>query len=271
MQIIAADGVPIQFEIVGEGEPVLFLHGFTGSGASWRSVAALLGGGLRAVLPDIRGHGGSRLKPGDACTLAACVSDLVILLDHLDIDRVAVAGYSMGGRLALHFALAHPERLCALVLEGVSPGIEDPEERAKRRESDEALAHLLEEQGVEAFVDYWMALPLFATQRRLGPERLAAARAARLSQDEAGLAASLRGMGAGAQEPLWGRLGAISVPTLLIAGEEDARYAEMAQRMAKLMPHAEVRLIPAAGHAAHLEDPQAFTNALRELLASFQL
>src|SRR5579862_7283141 len=113
---------------------IVFLHGFTHTGASWDPVVAALGEGYRALVPDIRGHGAATdLEP---VSLAAVLGDLAALAP----ERFTLAGYSMGGRIALHAALAFGARIERLVLIGASPGLDDPDERRARRAADEALA-----------------------------------------------------------------------------------------------------------------------------------
>jgi 2-succinyl-6-hydroxy-2,4-cyclohexadiene-1-carboxylate synthase len=170
----------------------------------------------------------------------------------------------MGGRLCLHLALACPDRVRALVLVGATPGIEDAAERAARAAADAELAARIERIGLEAFVDEWLRQPLFAG---LGPE--AACREERLEGTAAGLAASLRRMGTGAQEPLWGRLGELAMPVLILAGARDAKFAALGERMAAAIgPGATFASIPGAGHAAHLEQPAAVAARVRVWLGS---
>jgi 2-succinyl-6-hydroxy-2,4-cyclohexadiene-1-carboxylate synthase len=178
-----------------------------------------------------------------------------------------VLGYSLGGRVALHYAVAAPERVAALILIGASPGIPDEAERRARREADEALARDIERDGVAAFVDRWERLPLFASQATLPAEVRASLRAQRLRNSPTGLANSLRGMGAGSQPSLWDRLPGLHVPTLLIAGELDAKYCDLARKMAAAMPAARLALIPRAGHAAHLEQPAALATAVHDFFS----
>lgn len=174
-----------------------------------------------------------------------------------------LVGYSMGGRLALHAALAEPRRFAAIVLVGVSAGIVDPREREERRRSDESLAEWMERRSIEEVVERWERQPVFATQ----PDALRAAqRAGRLSHDPKRLAALLRSAGQGALEPVWDRLAELSCPVLLTAGEHDRRYATAARRMAQRLPRARVRLIPDAGHAPQLEAPQEFVALIAEFL-----
>ncbi len=266
MTRIAVNGVHLNVEIRGQGPALLLLHGFIGSSATWAPYRDAWPG-FRAIAVDLLGHGASDC-PADPSRyrMERCVEDLSDLLDRLGSQRTAVLGYSMGGRVALHLALRAPERLWALVLESASPGIEDAAEREERRRSDAALAERIEGQGMEAFVDYWQGLPLFASQGRLPPLIRKELRRQRLGHDPRGLANSLRGMGAGAQEWLLNRLAGVQVPTLLIAGALDDRYCALARRMVSALPCARLEIVPDAGHAVHLEQPKAFAAAVRQFL-----
>jgi 2-succinyl-6-hydroxy-2,4-cyclohexadiene-1-carboxylate synthase len=212
------------------------------------------------VAVDLIGHGDSD-TPADPAryTMPNAVADLVSLVDQVGgSERFGVLGYSMGARVALHLAAACPQRIAALVLESGSPGLRDPEERRTRRAADEALAARIEHDGVAAFVDEWERLPLFASQATLSPKVLLELRQQRLRNTATGLANSLRGMGTGAQEPLWERLHEIAAPTLIIAGALDLKFRHIAQEMARGMPQAHVEIVREAGHAVHLERPDVF-------------
>lgn len=267
MTRIEVNGLGLNVEVTGDGPALLLLHGFTGSSATWRPLLSHWPA-FRSIAVDLIGHGSSDspLDP-ERYRMRRCVEDLAALLDRLAIDRAAVLGYSMGGRVALHVALSVPERLSALVLESASPGIGDPAAREARVRSDEALAGDIERKGVAAFVAQWEQLPLFATQRSLSPEVREGLRQQRLRNCAVGLANSLRGMGAGAQEYLLPRLSEVGVPVLLLAGALDAKYCALAREMASLLPHSRVEIVPDAGHAIHLEQPDAFARAVRAFLA----
>jgi 2-succinyl-6-hydroxy-2,4-cyclohexadiene-1-carboxylate synthase len=226
---------------------VLLLHGFTNTGASWDPVLAALGERYRAVAPDIRGHGSaSEARP---VTLEAVIGDVAALAP----DRFTLAGYSQGGRIALHVALALPSRVERLVLIGASPGIADPASSAARRAADEALAGEIEGQSIEEFAARWAQTPVLQGQ----PERVrAAAHADRLRSTPAGLAAALRGLGTGALPSLWGRLGDLGIPVTLVVGERDEKFRAIGAEMAREIPHAEVVVVAGAGHAVHLEAPE---------------
>ncbi|WP_420434642.1 2-succinyl-6-hydroxy-2,4-cyclohexadiene-1-carboxylate synthase [Candidatus Poriferisocius sp.] len=242
------------------------LHGFTGSAGTMAPLTSRLPDPVLAL--DLPGHGPVPISEDPAdYTMAAAVAGVVDATAHL--QRFALVGYSMGGRVALHVALSHPDRIAALALIGARAGIDDTAERAQRIAADEALADQVESEGIEWFADYWAARPLFATQRhRLSVEQRAELRVQRLECDPRGLALSLRGMGAGAVKPIGCRLGELSMPCALIVGEDDTKFAAIAHDMAAVMPQADVCLIPDAGHAAHLEAPDAAAAAVIQCVSS---
>jgi 2-succinyl-6-hydroxy-2,4-cyclohexadiene-1-carboxylate synthase len=163
----------------------------------------------------------------------------------------------MGARYALHVALTRPDLVRRLVTIGGTPGIEDAAERAARRAADEALAAGIERDGVAAFLDRWLAQPMFAG---LPPDPDALAD--RRRNTAAGLAGSLRLAGTGTQEPLWERLPGLAMPVLVIAGASDEKFAAIGERMAAALPDATFVTVDGAGHAAHLERPDATADAV---------
>lgn len=249
--------------------PVLLLHGFTGTGtgAGLAGLARPLAAAGHPVLaPDLPGHGTAPVPAGGA-TFEATVVAAVAELDRRGVARAHWVGYSMGGRVALAAALAHPERVASLTLLSAAAGIADEAERRERRDADEVLAKEIERDGLAAFVDRWMARPLFASQARLGHRHLRRVRAERLAGSARGYAASLRGAGQGAQPSLWGRLGELRVPLLLVAGAEDPRYASLVREMAERVPGARAAVVPGTGHAVHLEAPDQVARLILEHLA----
>lgn len=207
------------------------VHGFSQTGASWSGVAAELDGDV--VCPDVP----VAALPEAAARLAG------------EVGPAAWVGYSMGGRVVLHLALARPDVTRSLVLLGATGGIDDDAERAARRAADETLADRIEAIGGEAFLDEWLAQPMFAGVPRTSEGRVT---------DPAVLAASLRLAGTGTQAPLWDRLGELAVPVLVLAGERDAKFRALGERLAATIPDARFEVVPGAGHAAHLERPDAF-------------
>jgi 2-succinyl-6-hydroxy-2,4-cyclohexadiene-1-carboxylate synthase len=227
---------------------VTFVPGFMQRGEAWQPVAAGLGTSYRSTCIDF-----------STWTFEERVEEIVAATGPGD----ALVGYSMGGRLALHAALREPDRLGALVLVGVSAGIEDRGEREDRRRSDESLAEWMEPRSIEEVVQRWEGLPVFETQ---SPELRERQRPGRLSHEPRLLARLLRSAGQGALEPVWELLKELRCPVLLTAGEQDRRYASAARRMAAELPDARMRLVPDAGHAPQLEAPAEFTRLLREFL-----
>jgi 2-succinyl-6-hydroxy-2,4-cyclohexadiene-1-carboxylate synthase len=231
-------------------ETVTCVHGFSQHGDTWDEVRALVGGGRRWLAPDVAG-----------ATLAEAEAELLELWRREGVERTDLVGYSQGGRIALHVAADHPGRLRTLTTIGAHAGFEG-EARERRREADERLAARIEREGIDWFAAYWPTLPLFAGLARRGPEVLARLDAGRRRNDPARLAAALRGLGAGAVEPFWDRLGRISAPALVVAGAEDAPYVAHARRLVSSLPHARAAIVPGAGHSVHLERPEAFAALL---------
>ena len=242
------------------------LHGFAGSSVAMAPLSSRLQEPVLAL--DLPGHGSATISDNPVdYTMEAAVASVVNATTHL--GQFALVGYSMGGRVALHVALAHPDRVAALALIGARAGIDDPAERAQRIADDEALADRIESEGIEWFAVHWAERPLFATQQsRLSAAQRVELQAQRLACDPQGLAHSLRGMGTGAVEPIGCRLGNLPMPCALIAGAEDAKFAAIARQMAGLIPQAEVCSIPDAGHATHLEAPDATASAVIQCVSS---
>ena len=267
MPIVEGADVRLNYVVEGDGTPVTLLHGFTQSGRSWQEVISAMPSGWRWVVPDLRGHGETRTRPGTPCTMDACTADLEMLWDRLGIGRTHLVGYSMGGRLALHIAARRPERLLSLLTIGAHAGL-DEEARAGRLMGDEALARRIEQDGLEAFVNYWGGLPLFAGLERRGPSFVAQVRAERMGNSVGGLACSLRGMGAGVMQPLWDDLARVSVPCTFVAGQLDHGYVASARRLAASVPNGRIEVVLRAGHSVHQERPEAFARVLAAHLAT---
>jgi 2-succinyl-6-hydroxy-2,4-cyclohexadiene-1-carboxylate synthase len=242
-------------EVEGTGLRIVLVHGFTQTSECWNGIADDLSGDHEVVRVDAPGHGRSEHADADLWQGAELLGVAGGVATYL--------GYSMGGRLCLHLALARPDLVEGLVLVGATAGIRDADERAKRVESDDERAAHLEEIGVDAFLDEWLSQPLFVTL-----PREAAALDARRANTVEGLAASLRAAGTGRQEPLWDRLHELAMPILVIAGELDLRFGDLGREMAAAIgPNAAFVEVPGAGHTAHLEQPGAFLEILRRWLA----
>lgn len=254
-------------EEAGAGPSVLLLHGFTGSGESWSELVPHLSARYRVIRVDLPGHGRT-IAPADPSrgALPAVAADIAALLARQGAAPAHVLGYSMGARLALGVALLHPQVVRSLIMESGSPGLATEAERAERRASDAALADRIERHGIVAFVDEWERLPLWESQRRLPAAVQQRLRAQRLRNDPAGLAASLRSMGTGAQPSFWDDLARLDVPALLITGAYDPKFTAIAEAMRARNPAFQHQVVAGAGHTPHLEQPEAWRAAVEEWL-----
>ena len=243
----------------GAGPRIVLVHGFTQTVRCWGPVAGDLAADHEVVRVDAPGHGQS------ADVVAGPRGSARLIADRG--GEATYLGYSMGGRFCLHLALSNPELVRGLVLLGAHPGIEDTGERQDRVASDERLAAQLEEEGVDAFLEAWLQNPLFA---RLTREQSFVDE--RRQNTVEGLAMSLRQAGTGAQDPLWPKLPRLAMPVLVVAGEEDEKFAAVGARMVSAIgDNAELRLVAGAGHAAHLERPDAFLATIHPWLAAHGL
>jgi len=226
---------------------VLFVPGFMQRGDAWRPVAELLPERYPSVLLDHAEH-----------TFEGRLGEIAELG-----ERAVLCGYSLGGRIALRAALRDPGRYEALALVGVTAGLDDATARAKRREADEKLASWMEGRPIEDVVEVWERQPLFADQSDVLVERQ---RPGRLAQEPTALASLLRTAGQGALDPVWDELPSLTQPLLVVAGARDERYCEAARRIAELAPRGRAEIVEEAGHAAHLQRPEALARLLTNFL-----
>ena len=237
----------------GVGDSLCFLHGFTQTHASWFAHRDFFRLTHTTLAPDLPGHGrsldGQRSMTQMADELATAIKEPTVLI-----------GYSFGARLALHIALQHPDHVRALVLVSATAGIEDLHSRQERVLADEALAARALHIGIEAFIDEWLSRDLFAS---LTPDN--DQRSLRCENTALGLSQSLRFAGTGAQESLWDQLDQITCPTLLIAGQHDAKFVAIAQRLHEQIPQSELHILE-AGHSIHIEQPEEFLSLLKTFL-----
>lgn len=265
------DGGDLYYQVKGQGPAVTLLHGFTQRGGSWREAAVHLGAAWRVIVPDLRGHGRTTVRPESDHSQRAAAADLRRLWDHLGITSSHLVGYSMGGRLALHVAATSAQDIRSLVVVSGHGGLSEPE-RGRRREADSVLAEHILAVGMEQFAREWGEQQLFAGLRRRGPEYTEMLVAMRRANRPESLAASLRDMGAGAMAPLWEDLRSFDRPALILAGSEDLRYRAFAEQLAQTIPKARLELIEGAGHALPQERPRevglAIARFLREVEAS---
>lgn len=238
----------------GLPETLVLLHGFGGTRRAWdRVIAQLDSQRYRALALDLPGHG-QAAHDAVPITFERC-SEAVLAASP---QRFALSGYSMGGRIALHVALAAPERVSRLILVATSPGIEDEAERAQRRMADRRLADELERAPFEQFIEKWRAQPLFSQDPA---EVDALAREEQRRNDPNALAAVLRGVGTGEMRSLWSRLPDLAMPVTIVVGERDAKFRAFGEEMLALHPQAELLMI-SGGHNLALENPVGVAAAI---------
>jgi 2-succinyl-6-hydroxy-2,4-cyclohexadiene-1-carboxylate synthase len=231
------------------------LHGFTQTAACWGPFADELSTTHSLVAIDLPGHGGSGEVRADLSQTTELIAS--------SIDQSIVIGYSLGGRVALHLALRHPELVERLVIIGATGGLDSEEERKQRRAADELLADHLEDIGVDAFLDEWLSQPMFSS---LSAEQ--SFRELRATNSAAGLASSLRLSGTGTQESLWDRLGELTMPVLIIAGANDEKFTHLGHRLVESIgTNASIEIIDNAGHSAQLENPAGTAAAITAWLS----
>ncbi|KRN32488.1 2-succinyl-6-hydroxy-2,4-cyclohexadiene-1-carboxylate synthase [Weissella halotolerans] len=259
-QNIEINGYHYQYYRAGTGEPTwLFLHGFLGSGRDFKAIQPR----GRCIYLTLKGFApGDPVLSANELTLANQVADLTAFIAALGLPKLRLVGYSMGARLALGFALAHPEYLAELILESGTPGLVTKEERLARQALDADRAQQILKDGLAQFVTNWEGLPLFASQQQRSLSDQQAMRQQRLAHVPANMAASLLGFGTGTMPNLWPQLARLSVPARLITGALDHKFTKLAQAMVKSLPQAEHVIVAEAGHNVHFEQPQLFTKLI---------
>src|SRR5579875_310614 len=266
---VPAEGLQYHVEIYGNGFPLVLLHGFTGDSSTWSPFHEQWGTHSQLIIPDIIGHGQTELSHDvNRYKMEKAASDLKTILDQLKVSRIDLLGYSMGGRLALSFAILFPGRVRKLILESSSPVLLMESERKRRRESDAKLAQFIREQGVKAFVDYWDDIPLFATMKRLPSAVKEKIRKQRLNNSSEGLANSLLGMGTGSQPSWWGPpLRNLDCEVLLVTGKEDEKFCGIAHNMMKELKNASWITVENSGHTIHVEEFEKFGTIVSDFVS----
>lgn len=232
--------------------PLVLLHGFTGTPASWHDVIAHLAPGRLIVPPPLAGHRGGP----DATTFEAEVERLARVVDDVAQRtgaRVVLSGYSLGARLALSVAIRRARVLRGLVVVGAHAGLEAEGDRRSRAAADDTLAATLTAGPIDAFVDHWEALPLFSSQTRLPVEMRRAHRERRLSHDPKSLGRALAAFSKGRMPFLGADLARLDVETVLVAGALDVPAVDTATHLASVMPRARAEIVPGVGHDVGLE------------------
>jgi 2-succinyl-6-hydroxy-2,4-cyclohexadiene-1-carboxylate synthase len=267
--IVLVDGIRFHLEVTGEGFPLVLLHGFTGDSSTWASFFDRWGSHSRLIVPDIIGHGRTESPEGlKHYQIEAMAHSLNTILDQMGVEQIDLLGYSMGGRLALTFAMIFPNRVRKLILESSSPGLKTASEREFRRMNDAKLAKFIIDEGVKSFVDYWEDISLFQTMKRLPASVQNKIRVQRLKNSPQGLANSLLGMGTGSQPSWWKELSGLSCEVLLLTGEEDLKFGHIAEAMSVRIKNAKWMVVENSGHAIHVEEPEKFGTIVSDFLSN---
>ncbi len=264
MSIANINGVNLNYEITGQGEAVVFLHGMTGSTQDWANQIAVLSPKYKVVALDLRGHGRSAAPSREEeYSVPISTDDVFALLNMLNIKKCCLVGHSLGGFVALEFALKHQGMLAALVLVDTSSGqfARAPGFAQLRQKLDE----LARSQGVEAAFEYDAANnPTRIERFQKHPELKEVTRRKVLMTSVDGYIYFSRAIGK--WEPVMPRLSEIKVPTLIYWGDEDLGFTEAVQVLEKGIPDSELVTVKGAGHSPHEEAPDVFNEALLKFM-----
>lgn len=253
----------------GEKEIIIFLHGFSGSTREWANVLPLISSSYDCIAVDLIGHGLSEAPDSPLYySSSSIVSQLHNLMSHLPVEKIILAGYSMGGRAALSFAVRYPGMINALILESTSPGINNGKEREARKKNDELLADFIKEKGIEEFVNYWMNIDLFKNQKKLSEDKLQVQLKEKLKNNKIGLVNSLIGFGTGVMPHLYEELNKLNFPILLLTGEFDTKFTKINSNIRSSFRDVNHVVIKEAGHNIHFEQPKIFASEVNLFLTS---
>lgn len=249
------------------GKSLFLIHGFTGSADDWRTLTPALDTNYNIYMIDLIGHGRSD-SPDEPFlyTQYSIVDQLDEIINSVNSDINVLAGYSMGGRAALSFAVKQQDILSGLILESASPGIKDDNLREERVLADETLAGFIREHSIEEFIDHWMNLDIFNTQRRFSKEKLTEIKEEKIINNKTGLINSLKGFGTGTMTPFHDMLKGLKIKTLLITGELDTKFTSINYEMKSELPFACHEVIKNSGHNTHLEEPNQFLTIVNKFL-----
>ena len=245
------------------GKAIIFLHGFMGCADDWLKVMKHLQPEYYCIAIDLPGHGATKVTGGeDKYKMEETAAGLKEFFSKKKLEKVTLCGYSMGGRLALYFAMKYPEMIDKLILESATPGIIDDKERAERLRSDELLSEKIINSDYAEFIENWYSMSLYGNIKE-HPEYGKLIKR-RLKNNKQEIACSLRVMSTGRMQPQWDNLAKANLPILLIAGEQDSKYIEINNKIASINQKSELRIISGTGHNSHFEKPEIFVNYIKE-------
>ncbi|MGI6712229.1 MAG: 2-succinyl-6-hydroxy-2,4-cyclohexadiene-1-carboxylate synthase [Bacillota bacterium] len=261
---ITLENVSYHVLVKGTGHPVIGFHGFAENLSTWEFICL---NNCQMVLVDLIGHGSSS-KPQflQPYCLPVMIQHIHELVQYLGLNKYSLMGYSMGGRLALAYALAYPEEVRRLILESSSYGECDKVQRAKRLKNDIWLANAIRKNGILWFNRYWSGLDIFASQSQLSQDIRERISTRRLMNAPHALANTLMGSGQGVFPCLKSEIAHLSIPVLYINGEYDSKYQKIGQEFEKLNSRLKREIIAGVGHNTHLENPKVFTDIVNQFI-----
>ena len=265
------NGVKINTEIPVEIDKskkfLILLHGFTGCAEDWLPVIEQMPDKYNYVAIDLIGHGKSDAPSNSSLySVESMVKQIKFIKDKLTSEKVFFLGYSMGGRLALNFAINYPDDVKGLILESSTAGIKNDDERNKRYESDMKIVEYIESHSLEEFIEYWSDQELFNTQRRFSNDKLKKIKKKKAASSKIGYANSLRGFSTGIMPPVHDKLKKIPLKVLLITGDLDSKFTGINARLAKRFFKAKHKIVRNSGHNTHLEEPKRFVEIVTNYL-----
>lgn len=249
MPKLSRDGVNIHYEVHGSGPPLILTHGYSSTSAMWQGQIAALSRHHKLILWDMRGHGQSDYPEDPAAySEALTVADIAALLDAVGAEKAIVGGLSLGGYMSLAFYRSHPERVRALLIIDTGPGFKKDDARDAWNKRAHETADRFDREGLAVL------------------KSLSAERASVTHRDATGLAKAARGMLTQRDASVMETLPVIKVPSLVVVGADDTPFLAASDYMAAKIPGAEKAVIPAAGHAANIDQPKAFNEAVLAFL-----
>lgn len=237
---------------------LVMLHGFISDQQAFDHHINNLSEEMNIVTIDLPGHGQDMSDMNETWNFTFINQQLDETLEALKTYQLFLHGYSMGGRVALHYAIYGNIKLNGLILESTSPGIEEQDVKIERQQIDYARAKVLEIAGLDIFVNDWEKLPLFYTQYDLDKETRKGIRDMRLRQDPERLAKALRDYGTGNMPNLWPEVANIDLPTCIMVGDLDAKFSKVGKQLESLIKKVELHEISNSGHTIHVEDAKEF-------------
>ena len=249
MPKIDRNGVKIHYEVYGDGPALILTHGYSSTSAMWEGQIEALSKHHKLVLWDMRGHGKSDY-PADpnAYSEALTIGDIAALLDQISTRRAIVGGLSLGGYMSLAFYRTHPERVAALLIIDTGPGFKKDEARTAWNKRAHETAERFERDGLSVL------------------KSLSRERSSVTHRDATGLALAARGMLTQRDASVMEVLPEIAVPSLIVVGADDTPFLAASDYMAAKIPGAKKVVIPSAGHAVNIDQPQAFIDAVLPFL-----